>query len=156
MSKSSARVRGYFEARLDRLRLVGEEPTPPRGWIRAIRDSLGMSGTELAARMGVGQSTVSGLEHSEVQGTIRLDTLRRAADSLGCDLVYYLSPRTTLEATVRQQARRKALVQLEESGLSGSGEDPSEDLTSQDVSGDIGALLERLTAAHMDQPGLWS
>jgi len=147
MSKSSARVRSYFEARLDRLRLVGGEPTPPRGWIRAIRDSLGMSGTELAVRMGVGQSTVSGLEHSEVHGTIRLDTLRRAADALGCDLVYYLSPRTTLEAAVHDQARRKALQQLEESGLAGSGEDPPEDHR---------ALLERLTAAHMDGPGLWS
>lgn len=106
-----------------------------------------MSGTELAARMGVGQSTVSGLEQGEVQGTIRLDTLRRVADALDCDLVYYLSPRTTLETAVRGQARRKALEQLEESGLTGSGEDPPEDHES---------LLERLTAAYMDRPGLWS
>jgi predicted DNA-binding mobile mystery protein A len=147
MSKSSARVRDYFEARLERLRLVGEEPTPPYGWIRAIRNSLGMSGTELATRMGVGQSTVSGLERSEVQGTIRLDTLRRVADALDCDLVYYLSPRTTLERAVRDQARRKALEELEESGLTGNDDDPLED---------HGAPLERLTAAHMDRPGLWS
>jgi predicted DNA-binding mobile mystery protein A len=106
-----------------------------------------MSGTELAARMGVGQSTVSGLERSEVQGTIRLDTLRRAADALGCDLVYYLSPKKTLEATVREQARRKALEELAESGLTGNDEDPPEDHR---------ARLERLTAAHMDRPGLWS
>lgn len=147
MSKSSARVRQYYEARLERLRLVGEEPTPPVGWIRAIRTSLGMSGTELAARMGVGQSTVSGLEHSEVQGTIRLDTLRRAAEALDCDLVYYLSPRTTLEKAVRDQARRKAAEELSESGLTGDDDDSTE--------GPRG-LLERVTTAHMDRPGLWS
>ena len=63
-----------------------------------------MSGTELAARMGVGQSTVSGLEQGEVQGTIRLDTLRRVADALDCDLVYYLSP--------RRRWRRPCVVRL--------------------------------------------
>jgi predicted DNA-binding mobile mystery protein A len=147
MSKSSARVRQYFEARLERLRLVGGEPTPPHGWIRAIRNSLGMSGTELAARMGVGQSTVSGLERSEVQGTVRLDTLRRAAEALECDLVYYLSPRTTLAKAVRDQARRKALEELAGSGLTGNDDNPLEDHR---------ALLERLTTAHMDRPGLWS
>ena len=35
-------------------------------WIRAIRDALGMSGDELAARMGVTQSTVVDLENSEL------------------------------------------------------------------------------------------
>jgi transcriptional regulator with XRE-family HTH domain len=58
--------------------------------------------------MGVTQSTVADLEASEVHGTIRLDTLRRAADALDCDVAYFLIPRTSLDEMVVSQARRKA------------------------------------------------
>src|ERR1700722_17273494 len=108
MSQTSALARRYFEARIDRLRLAADEPQPHQGRIRPIRDALGMSSTELASRMTVGQSTISGLERSEVRGTIKLETLRRAAGALDCDVLYYLVPRTTLEDTVQRRARSKA------------------------------------------------
>jgi len=47
-------------------------------------------------------------EGNERRGTIRLDTLRRAADGLDCDLVYVLVPRQSLEAMVQQRATIKA------------------------------------------------
>ena len=82
---------------------------PRLGWIRAVRDALGMSTRQLASRMGVSQPTVVQLERSEASGTIQLATLRRAADALNCDLVYALVPRAgSLEATVSTQARRRA------------------------------------------------
>ena len=81
---------------------------PARGWIRAIRDALGMSSRQLATRMGQSQPAVSQLEHSEVDDRITLATLRRAADALECDLVYALVPRTTLDDTVRRRARSLA------------------------------------------------
>ncbi|MCU1427964.1 MAG: mobile mystery protein [Actinomycetia bacterium] len=85
---------------------------PPRGWIRAVRDALGMSSRQLAARMGQTQSAVTQLEHSEVNGSARLESLRRAAAALDCDLVYALVPRTTLDHTVRDQARTLATEDL--------------------------------------------
>jgi predicted DNA-binding mobile mystery protein A len=82
---------------------------PRLGWVRAVRDALGMSTRQLATRMGVAQPTVVQLEQSEANGTIQLATLRRAADALNCDLVYALVPRNgSLEATVQTQARRRA------------------------------------------------
>ena len=77
---------------------------PVRGWIRAIRDALGMNTRQLAARLGQTQSAVSQLEHSEVADRVQLDSLRRAAAALDCDLVYAFVPRTTLEETVRTRA----------------------------------------------------
>jgi predicted DNA-binding mobile mystery protein A len=85
------------------LRMATDRPV--RGWIRAIRDALGMSTRQLAARMGQTQPAITQLEQSEVSGRAQLDSLRRAANALECDLVYALVPRTSLEETVRSRAR---------------------------------------------------
>jgi predicted DNA-binding mobile mystery protein A len=78
---------------------------PARGWIRAIRDALGMSAADLAARLQITQSSVSDLERSEGAHRIRLDTLERAADAMGCDLIYALVPRAGgLADTVHERA----------------------------------------------------
>jgi predicted DNA-binding mobile mystery protein A len=72
-----------------------------------------MSSKELATRMGVTQPAVIGIERSELHDTIKLETLRRAADALDCELVYFLMPRTSLEESVERQARYKAAQYLQ-------------------------------------------
>jgi predicted DNA-binding mobile mystery protein A len=67
-----------------------------------------MSAADLAGRLGVEISTVSRIESSELNGTIKLETLRRFADQLGCDLVYALVPRQSLDRAVNQRAREVA------------------------------------------------
>jgi len=147
MSKTNAHARRYFDARLDRLRLAAEEPPPHKGWIRAIRDALGMSSSELAARMGVGQPTMSGLERGEVLGTIKLGTLRRAAAALDCDLVYYLAPRTTLEEAALARARHKARGDLANASMVANGETGD---------GDSSTRLDELAQHYLDRRGLWT
>jgi predicted DNA-binding mobile mystery protein A len=110
------------------------ERRPPKGWVRAIRDGLGMTSTELAVRLGVSQSTVSELEHSEMRDTAKLGSLRRAADALDCELVYILVPRTSLADTVRAQARRKAEMMLHAGGLPYDGGSSVEELSEPDGS----------------------
>src|SRR5450755_849942 len=105
-------ARRRLDAQLQRLQPIAAEPRPPRGWIRAIREALGMSTTELAARMGISQSRIPELERGEVAGSVKLDTLGRAANALDCDLVYVLVPRTTLESSVHAQAQRQATARL--------------------------------------------
>lgn len=78
---------------------------PTRGWIKAIRDALGMTTAQLAQRMGVRQPSIVGLERSEEKGSIELATLRRAAAALDCTLVYALVPNNPLATTVRMRAR---------------------------------------------------
>lgn len=79
---------------------------PPRlGWIRALRDALGMSAADLAARMNISGASVRSLEEKEKTGGIRLSSLRRAAEAMDCTLVYAFIPDTSLEETVQRQAR---------------------------------------------------
>lgn len=83
---------------------------PPKpGWIREIRQALGMTGRQLASRLGVRAATVTEFERSEVQATISLKTLARIADAMDCRLIYALVPREgSLEQGLRAQARRIA------------------------------------------------
>src|SRR5476651_904839 len=101
--------------RLDeRLEPLNEKPlqVPPKGWIRAIRDALGMSGVQLAKRLKVSPQTVEAMEKSEAAGTIQLNTLKRAAEAMDCTLVYALVPRTSLENTIKSRARQIATTAL--------------------------------------------
>lgn len=79
-------------------------PKPRIGWIRIIRWALWMSPSELARKLGVAQSTLTRLEESEMNGTISMQSLRRAANVLGCDVVYAFVPRQPLDVSVRAQA----------------------------------------------------
>ncbi len=80
--------------------------------MRAIRDALGMSGVQLAARLSVRPQSVDALEKSEIAGTVRLATLRKAAEAMECTLVYALVPKGTLEEVVAARARAIALRDL--------------------------------------------
>ena len=82
---------------------------PPRaGWIRAIRDALGMTGEQLAKRLGVNKQRVSRIEQDERLGNVTIKTLRGVAEAMDCVFVYCLVPRQSLENTVRKQAESVA------------------------------------------------
>jgi len=66
-----------------------------------------MSQADLARRLDLSQSTVASMERSEAGGTIQLNTLRRVADAMDCDVVYVLVPRESVEATLIDRARAK-------------------------------------------------
>jgi predicted DNA-binding mobile mystery protein A len=78
---------------------------PSRGWIRAVRGALGMSGRQLARRLGLTQQSVARMEKDEVTGALTIKTLRRVAESLDCVLVYGIVPRENLESIVHDRAR---------------------------------------------------
>jgi predicted DNA-binding mobile mystery protein A len=111
------RLAAQARARLDsRFKAMGpsvRQSQPVRGWIRAIREALGMTAEQLGKRLGVKQPSVVALEQSEAKGTIELATLRRVAEALDCTLVYALVPNKPLEQTVRDRARLFARRRLE-------------------------------------------
>jgi predicted DNA-binding mobile mystery protein A len=93
-----------LDAMLNRWRSADLPPRPPSGWIKAVRQGLGMAATHLAARLGVATSTVTRLEISEADDTISLGSLRRAASALDCELHYALVPKQSLADTLENRA----------------------------------------------------
>jgi predicted DNA-binding mobile mystery protein A len=98
----------HLDKRFAALRPFVESVRPPKGWVRAVRDALGMTTAQLARRMGVSQPRIVELEQSEVSGGITLRSLQRAAEALGCRVIYAIVPNKTLEATVRERAEKLA------------------------------------------------
>ena len=89
---------------------------PPRkGWIRAIRDALGMTGEQLAKRLNSNKQRVSRIEQDEKLGKVTINTLRNVAEALDCEFVYGFVPRQSLEKTVRNQARSVAKKRMSRS-----------------------------------------
>lgn len=108
--------RQQARARLDE-RFAGMGPAelftpPPKGWVRAIRDALGMTRVQFAGRLGMTPQSAADLERSEASGAIQIKTLQRAAAALDCTLVYALVPKEGLSVQVETRARNIAVRHL--------------------------------------------
>ena len=112
-ARLAAQARSHLDERFRDLGPATRYASPVRGWIKAVREALGMSTAQLAKRLGVKQPSVIALQQSEAKGTIELATLRRVAEALDCTLVYALVPNQPLEAIVRDRARTFARRRLE-------------------------------------------
>jgi predicted DNA-binding mobile mystery protein A len=120
-------IREQLDDTLSRFSAIASVNRPMKGWIRAIRDALGMNMRQFAERLGVSKSRIPRIEQDEITGSLTLKTMNRVADKLDCIFVYGFVPRTSLNDTVRKQAvivtqrRMKRLMHtmnLEAQGLS--------------------------------------
>lgn len=102
----SAVARKQLERRLAPLREM-TLVAPPKGWVKALRESLGMTARQLAARMGVAPSRIPAIEKAEVTGATELRTLRQAAAAMNCALVYAFVPIEPLDDILRDRAIQK-------------------------------------------------
>lgn len=107
----SSLARKNLEKRFAPLREADLMP-PPRGWIRAIREALGMSTKQLASRLKVVPSRVTALEQAEVTDSTTLKSLRQAAEAMDCTLIYAIVPTHPLEEMLRARARILANEEL--------------------------------------------
>jgi predicted DNA-binding mobile mystery protein A len=113
LSPVTTMQRLQLDERLRPLRdVVQAASPPPGGWLRTIRQALGMSVRDVARRTGNVVSTLAGIERAEADGTVTLNTLRRVADAMDCDLVYALVPRQTLQSTLINRAIAKATAEM--------------------------------------------
>ncbi len=103
--------RKHLERRLAPLREI-DFTRPQRGWLRAMRDALGMTTRQLAQRMGRVQSVIVDAEKSEARESITLASLRQAAEAMGCVLVYAIIPKEPIDDILRARAAEVADVQL--------------------------------------------
>ena len=107
-----ATARRQLDKRLILLSNVDAFVRPPRGWLKAIREALGMTTTQLGLRLGVAQSRVVAIEQAETKGSITLKSLEKAAQALDCRLVYALVPKHSLEEPVQHRASMVAKKRL--------------------------------------------
>src|SRR6201995_4390149 len=85
---------------------------PEKGWIKAVREALGMTTAQLGKRLGVSQQRAAMVEKAEGDGAITLKSLEQAAQTLGCRVIYVLYPEEPLTQTLRARAEAVADQQM--------------------------------------------
>ncbi|MDW7773045.1 MAG: mobile mystery protein A [Desulfobulbaceae bacterium] len=97
-------IQEQLDMTLERLACMRDVQRPTKGWLRAVREALGMSGKQFARRLGVSAPWVSTLEKKELTGSVTIKTMRQAAEALDCVFVYAVVPRKSLADIVRRRA----------------------------------------------------
>ena len=80
----------------------------PKGnsWINTVREAIGMTAVQLAKRLGVTQPRIAKMEVNEEN--LKLSTMKKVAEAMNCDFVYYFKPKTSFQDIVQTQAKKKA------------------------------------------------
>jgi predicted DNA-binding mobile mystery protein A len=78
---------------------------PAKGWLRAVREAVGLTQAQVAAKVGVRRQSLAQFEAAEESGAISLSSLRRAAAGMDCELVYFLVPRAPVASSFGGLAR---------------------------------------------------
>ncbi len=105
-------IREQVDKRLTSLKDFAYSGIPQQGWIKTIREALGLSAHQLGKKAGFDQSRISRLETAEKDGNLKLSSLQKIAKGLNMKFVYGFLPEDSLEVMVRTQAKRIALKRL--------------------------------------------
>ncbi len=148
---TARRARRSLDSRLAAIGPAQRYRSPHSGWVRAIRDALDMSAAELGRRMGITGPAVSALERGEREGTVGLNTLRRAAEAMDCTLIYVFVPNHGLEETLHRQAQAVAREQLAHVQTTMALEDQAVDIDGHTVAAQAELLVQTGRVWH-EQP----
>jgi len=142
-----------FDEKLPIYKEILNLPQPAKGWIRAIREALGMSSRQLAARVNTSQQRLSRIEKQELSGDIKISTINKVAKGLNCVFIYVLIPESTLQESISKQAKKIALKRLERVNASMVLEDQEVYGTQKDRSIELAIrdIVENMNKKFWDQ-----
>lgn len=104
-------TREQLDKKLKILKSAPERPSV--GWVKTMREALGMTTAQLAKRVGINRSRITHIEQAETEETLKLSTMNKVADGLGMKFIYGFVPKDSLENSIRLQARKLALKRME-------------------------------------------
>lgn len=78
------------------------------GWVKEIREALGMTMQDLANRMGTIKQRIERIEKDEIAKKTTLESIKKIAEAMDCDFVYFFVPRVGLQQSLNAQALRAA------------------------------------------------
>lgn len=145
--ESRIRERRTLDNRLNKFPQRDEFTVPRRGWIKSIREAIGMSAADLGERMGITRQSVLTLEESESDGRAGMDSLKRAAEAMDCSFVYAFLPNSSLENILRQQIVKVIAQRMKKVSHSMKLEDQLAELSD--------SAYEALVIELMNSPKVW-
>jgi predicted DNA-binding mobile mystery protein A len=153
-ARSRNKLRRTLDRRLAPMLAVGATPPPRSGWVRAVRESLGLTAAQLAQRLRVTATAIVDLEKREPLGKVSLETLERTVRAMGCRLVYGVVPAAadSFDAMVDAQALRAAtrLAKRTTHSMHLEKQDVEGDETEAQVNDLARALKDKLSSTMWD------
>jgi predicted DNA-binding mobile mystery protein A len=134
--------------RIESLRTVKDKASVREGWIKYMRQALGLTLSELAKLTSLSTATVAQAERREMEGQVSLSTLKKMAEAMDCELVYAFVPKKDLRTMIHDKAFEKAAKALNIADLHMKLED-------QKVSGDEKERIERLAKKFIEKGDIW-
>ena len=86
---------------------------PSNGWLAVLRKALGMSGAQVAKRMGVSRNAIHQAERNERDGAITLNQMHKIAEAMGGRFVYAVVPDGSVDDIIHIQANQKATALIQ-------------------------------------------
>lgn len=119
-----------------------------QGWIRQMREALGMTLAKLGKVCGVSTPTIAQAERREVNGKVTVETLKTAAEAMNCEFIYMFVPKSEMKVFIEEKAYEKAKRILLSADLHMSLED-------QKVKGDLEPRIQRLKRKLIEEGNVW-
>jgi predicted DNA-binding mobile mystery protein A len=91
----------YQLMKVEPLRVV---KAPPQGWLRIVREAVGLSLRAVGSRINMAPQTIHAFERREAEGTLTLRNLRKVAGAMNCEVVYFLVPKSSKTKTFTKLA----------------------------------------------------
>lgn len=95
-----------YQKKFDSFKQISKEK-PLQGWIKTIRELLGMTSIQFSKKLKVSQPRIAVIEKNEKN--LKLSTMEKIADELNCDFIYALVPRENVNDIIYNRAKQKAL-----------------------------------------------
>jgi predicted DNA-binding mobile mystery protein A len=87
-------IRNALDLQISAMQLARSDiRRPSKGWLRTVRDAIGMTRSKVANRIGITRQSYTTLEQAEADRSITLKSLDRAAEAMGCEVIYFLVPK---------------------------------------------------------------
>ena len=133
-------------------KLDGFAMRPPEGWLRTVRKALGMTGPQLAGRLGISKVQIAKTEKREIDEGVTLQTMKKMAEAMNCRFVYAVIPHQEIEQVIKEQATKKAKARVKAADTQMAFENQALDKDKRD------AQIERIVGEIMDKmpSDLWN
>ena len=101
-------IQRQMQKKIESLKSFREKVSGVPSWIRYMRKALNMTPGQLAKRMNLTLPSLYQLERQEASDKINIQSLKKAAKAMECDLVYAFVPRKPLSEMIDHQAKKRA------------------------------------------------
>jgi predicted DNA-binding mobile mystery protein A len=106
--------------KLDRFTALSNLVVPPIGWIKAIRNGIGMSMEQLGKKLSITKQAVMDIEKREKEGAVTLKAMQELAKVMDMQFVYGFIPNAgSLDQMIEKRALEiaKTIVQRSSSTM---------------------------------------